>query len=120
MVASMFSRLLVLGLFLICLLPTAGVAQPLTKVPPARGQGAPIPGRFIVTLQERTDPRAVAGEYGVEPEYVYERVLTGFAGRMSEAARSGLLRDARVVRVEVDREARLRQQQSWALDRIDQ
>ena len=120
MVASMFTRLLALGLFLICMPATAAVAQPLTKVPPARGQGAPIPGRFIVTLEDRSDPRRVAGEYGVEPEYVYERVLTGFAGRMSEAARSGLLRDRRVVRVEVDREARLRQQQSWGLDRIDQ
>ena len=116
----MFSRLLALGLLLICMLPTASVGQPLTKVPPARGQGAPIPGRFIITLEDRTDPRQVAGEHGVEPEYVYERVLTGFAGPMSEAARSGLLRDRRVVRVEVDREARLRQQQSWGLDRIDQ
>src|SRR5688572_26458383 len=98
MVASMLFRL---AAFVLLLVPAAAIdvapasaqAEPSIRVPPARGQGRPIPGRFIVTLQDRVDPRQVARENGVEPEFVYTRVLTGFAGRMSEAARSGMLRD---------------------------
>jgi subtilisin family serine protease len=82
-----------------------------------------VPGRFIVTLQEGADARAVAGDHGVAPDYVYTHVLNGFAGSMSEAARSGLLRDARVVRVEQDGIATTQATQTnatWGLDRIDQ
>ena len=82
-------------------------AQPTHRVPVQRGQGRPIPGRFIITLQERTDPHAVIRDNGVEADFVYTRAIIGFAGRMSDAARSGLLRDNRVVRVEQDREALL-------------
>jgi subtilisin family serine protease len=82
-----------------------------------------IPGRFIVTLRERTDPAAVAREYGVKADYVYRHALTGFAGAISDAARAGLLRDARVTRVEQDGIATIVTTQSnatWGLDRIDQ
>lgn len=86
-----------------------------------RRTGRPIPGRFIVTLEPRSDPRAVAAEHGVEADFVYQNVLTGFAGRMSDLARSGLLRDNRVVRVEQDAEAVVTQSaNSWGVDRIDQ
>lgn len=82
-----------------------------------------IPGRFIVTLRDGASPAAVAGDHGVSADYVYSHVLNGFAGSMSEAARSGLLRDARVSRVEPDGIARASTTQSgatWGLDRIDQ
>jgi subtilisin family serine protease len=82
-----------------------------------------IPGRFIVTLQDGADALAVAGDHGVAPDYVYTHVLNGFAGSMSEAARSGLLRDARVQRVEQDGIATTQATQTnatWGLDRIDQ
>lgn len=82
-----------------------------------------IPGRFIVTLRDGASPAAVAGDHGVSPDYVYTEVLNGFAGAMSEAARSGLLRDARVSRVEPDGIARASTTQSnatWGIDRIDQ
>lgn len=82
-----------------------------------------IPGRFIVTLRDGANPGAVAGDHGVSPDYVYTAALNGFAGAMSEAARSGLLRDARVSRVEPDGIARTSTTQSnatWGLDRIDQ
>ena len=82
-----------------------------------------IPGRFIVTLRDGASPAAVAGEHGVKADYVYSHVLNGFAGSMSEAARSGLLRDARVSRVEPDGIARASTTQSgatWGIDRIDQ
>jgi subtilisin family serine protease len=82
-----------------------------------------IPGRFIVTLREGAEPAAVAREHGVAPAFVYRTVLNGFAGAMSDAARQGLLRDARVVRVEPDGIATTQTTQSnatWGLDRIDQ
>jgi subtilisin family serine protease len=83
----------------------------------------PVAGRFIVTLRERTDPAGVARDYGVRPDFVYRHALTGFAGEISEAARAGLLRDARVTRVEPDGIARIVTTQTsatWGLDRIDQ
>lgn len=82
-----------------------------------------IPGRFIVTLRDGASPAAVARDHGVSPDYVYTAALNGFAGAMSDAARSGLLRDARVTRVEPDGIARASTTQSnatWGLDRIDQ
>jgi subtilisin family serine protease len=85
------------------------------------GQG--ISDRFIVTLRDGENPAAVAGEYGVDPVYTYHTVLTGFAGSISAAARDGMLRDARVVRVERDGIVTTQATQSnatWGLDRIDQ
>ncbi len=58
-----------------------------------------------------------------QPQFVYRHALTGFAGSISEAARQGLLRDARVLRVEPDGIATIVTTQSnatWGLDRIDQ
>ena len=80
-------------------------------------------GRFIVTLRERTNPAGVAREHGVRPDYVYTHALTGFAGAISDAARAGLLRDNRVVRVEPDGIATIVSTQTgatWGLDRVDQ
>ena len=79
-----------------------------------------IPGRFIITLRDGVNPSAVAAEHGARPDFVYSRVLNGFAGPVSEAARSGLMRDARVLRIEPDGIARAVATQSWGIDRIDQ
>lgn len=82
-----------------------------------------IPGRFIVTLREGASPAAVAREHGVAPDFVYSTVLNGFAGAMSDAARDGLLNDARVSRVEPDGIATASTTQlnaTWGLDRTDQ
>ena len=85
-----------------------------------------VAGRFIVTLRERTNPAGVAREHGVRPDYVYTHALTGFAGRISDAARQGLLRDNRVVRVEADGIATVvalpttQSGATWGLDRVDQ
>ncbi|MGI8619119.1 MAG: S8 family serine peptidase, partial [Gemmatimonadaceae bacterium] len=95
------------------------------EIPASFSSGASdaIPGRFIVTLRDGSSPAGVAREHGVAPDFVYTAALNGFAGSMSEAARSGLLRDARVSRVEPDGIARASTTQSgatWGLDRIDQ
>ena len=87
------------------------------------GSSAVIPGRFIVTLRDGARPAAVARDHGVAPDFVYTHALNGFAGAMSDAARSGLLRDARVSRVEPDGVAHTTTTQSnatWGLDRTDQ
>ncbi len=95
------------------------------EIPASFSAGASdvIPGRFIVTLRDGASPASVAREHGVAPDFVYTAALNGFAGSISEAARSGLLRDARVSRVEPDGIARASTTQSgatWGIDRIDQ
>ncbi len=93
--------------------------------PAATSLGSPsVAGRFIITLRERTNPATVAREHGVRPDYIYTHALTGFAGRVSDAARQGLLRDNRVVRVEPDGIATIvevvQEKATWGLDRVDQ
>lgn len=88
---------------------------------PLGGRGSGIPGRFVVTLEDRVDPLAVAREHGLQPDLVYTRVLNGFSGSIGEAARSGLLKDRRVVRVEQDQLVYgMIPAKSWGIDRIDQ
>jgi subtilisin family serine protease len=102
---------------------TSGVVE-FNELPSfAASQSGSAPGRFIVTLRDGVSPAAVAREHGVAPEYVYTRVLNGFAGSMADAARDGLLRDARVARVEPDGIAYASTTQTgatWGIDRIDQ
>jgi aqualysin 1 len=83
-----------------------------------------IPGQFIVTLRDGVNPAAVAREHGVTPEFVYTHALNGFAGSISEAARAGLFRDARVSRIEPDgiatTQAVTQTGATWGIARIDQ
>jgi subtilisin family serine protease len=82
-----------------------------------------VPGRFMITLRDDANPAGVASEYGVRPDFIYTHALSGFAGSISDAAREGLLRDARVLRVEPDGIAYAVTTQTgatWGLDRIDQ
>ncbi|HLL47543.1 MAG TPA: protease inhibitor I9 family protein, partial [Longimicrobiaceae bacterium] len=82
-----------------------------------------IPGRFIVTLRDEVDPLPVALEYGVRPSRVYEHVLSGFAGDLSDVLVEALRRDPRVLRVEQDGIVTAVETQNpatWGLDRIDQ
>lgn len=84
-----------------------------------------IPGRFIVTLEPRANPGEVARAHGITPSHTYSMAMNGFAGSISEAARAGLLRDARIVRVDPDRvvaeaDGAVSGTLPWGLDRIDQ
>jgi subtilisin family serine protease len=82
-----------------------------------------IPGRFIVTLRDEVDPLPVALEYGVRPSRVYEHVLSGFAGDLSDVLVEALRADPRVLRVEQDGIVTAVETQNpatWGLDRIDQ
>src|SRR3954467_627499 len=104
--------------------PTAVSSNVESGLPSAQAAGKPnVAGRFIVTLKERTNPAGVAREHGVRPDYVYTHALNGFAGAMSDAARQGLFRDSRVVRVEPDGIATIvatEENATWGLDRVDQ
>jgi len=107
-------------LLMIATVGTQAHAQPTRNEERVRkGQGNPAPGRFIITLEPRADPRQVAAENGIDPEFIYTTVLNGFAGRMSEFARSKLRRDYRVIDIEQDKEAKATAI-SWGQDRIDQ
>ncbi|TVR28318.1 MAG: S8 family peptidase [Balneolaceae bacterium] len=83
-----------------------------------------IPGSFIVTLKPGNNPASVAAEFDIEPTFEYKNVMLGFAGKISDAARDGLLRDSRVVRVERDgvvtTASTVQENATWGLDRIDQ
>jgi len=108
-----------------CAEPTATSGAILVNQGPSyvAGESQVIPGRFIVTLRDGASPAAVARDHGVAPDFVYSHVLNGFAGSMADAARSGLLRDARVLRVEQDGVAYASTTQTgatWGIDRIDQ
>ena len=101
--------------------PEGGMELPAVSASAARV----IPGQFIVTLRDGTDPAAVAHEYRVRPDFVYTHALTGFAGAISDAARHGLLRDGRVRLVEPDGIATIvatetETNATWGLDRVDQ
>jgi subtilisin family serine protease len=105
--------------------PTAVDLESQAGVSGASSARLDVTGRFIVTLREQTNPAGVAREHGIRPDYVYTHALTGFAGRISDAARQGLLRDSRVVRVEPDGIATIvttitQQKATWGLDRSDQ
>jgi len=87
-----------------------------------------IPGEYIVTLSDDADPAVVALEHGIRPQYVYESLLTGFAGPITDAALEVLRLDGRVQMIE--RNARVTTQAAmtetfqsgatWGLDRINQ
>jgi subtilisin family serine protease len=103
--------------------PTNVNAEDEASLSAASSAAPSVAGRFIVTLRERTEPAAVAREYRVQPDYVYTHALNGFAGAISDAARQGLLRDGRVMRVEPDGIATIVATQTgatWGLDRVDQ
>jgi aqualysin 1 len=119
----------VLGVGLALALAGCDALAPTAITPDAAPQlarqvaGDVIPGRFIVTVRAGIDPAAVAGDHGVSPAYLYTRALNGFAGEIRDAARSGLLADGRVLRVEPDRLAFGDGAQTpapWHLDRVDQ
>ena len=78
---------------------------------------------YIVTLEPRVTAEAVARQHGIAIDQVYSHVLNGFSATLSDLARSGLLKDHRVRRIEADAAVRITSEQispPWGLDRIDQ
>ncbi|MEX0891966.1 MAG: S8 family peptidase [Gemmatimonadota bacterium] len=124
----MRSRLLAMLVIPVALTACQDVTKPEAfdaSVPPsaAVADANVIPGQFIVTVRDGSSPSAVARDHGVAPLFTYHTALNGFAGRMSDAARDGLLRDSRVTRVEPDgivTAIGIQENATWGLDRVDQ
>lgn len=115
-----------------CVLTACGDAQLPLSPAGATSSTNPItnsllkPGRtMIVTLRPGVDASSVARDHGVQVDYRYATVLNGFAGLISDAARAGLLRDSRVVRLDLDQDFSVEaggaeSNATWGLDRVDQ
>ena len=91
--------------------------------PTGTPQGGPGTQELIITVEPGTSPAAVANAHGLGADRVFSHVLNGFVGTVSEAARAGLLKDARIVRMEENATITTQQDPgalSWGLDRIDQ
>ncbi len=61
----------------------------------------------IVVLEDAANPSEVARQHRVEPRFVYEHALTGFAASIPEARLRGLENDPRVDYIELDDEVQL-------------
>jgi subtilisin family serine protease len=119
------SALLLFSFVLVACSPPGEATVPLDESVSERAASTVIPGRFIVTVRDGFDPARVASDFGVRPDFTYRAALNGFAGSVAEAARAGLMADARVVRIEPDQtvhawEATTQAEATWGLDRIDQ
>ncbi|HEV2148255.1 MAG TPA: S8 family peptidase, partial [Longimicrobiaceae bacterium] len=83
-----------------------------------------IQDQYIVVLKEGANPRSVAAIAGVEPRYVYEAALNGFAGRLNAGQLNALQRNPNVAYIEQDQVmkavATTQTGATWGLDRIDQ
>src|SRR5688572_17432419 len=98
--------------------PVEPVVQAAPNANAGNSQATPANPSFIVVLRAGENPGAVARAHGVVPTFVYSKALNGFAGSVSELARAGLLRDARVQQVVQDEEATISDVQSgvtWGL-----
>lgn len=109
-----------------CVLATVAVLA--AAVPTASAATASdASARWIVTAQPGVDVRALLAQHarggGVAADHVYDRVLSGFAGRVSADAVNRLRADSRVRGVERDvvvKTVGTQVSPVWGLDRIDQ
>lgn len=62
----------------------------------------PIEGRYIVRLKPGADAQAVARTHGVQPDYVYTRVLNGMAGFVPPGLVQKLANDPNVESITAD------------------
>lgn len=82
-----------------------------------------IPGHYVVVVDWSADAALLAAEYGVQPRYVYEHLLNGFAGAIPDDVVQALSTDPRVLKVSVQQELQAISRQegaTWGLDRVDQ
>jgi subtilisin family serine protease len=96
---------------------------------PANAQqtGEPIPGRYIVVVEDGHDPAAVARREQARDRHVFRSALNGFSATLDAGQVRDLRRSGRVEYVEPDRVVSASGTQTmdssgqpWGLDRIDQ
>ncbi|MFI2411204.1 S8 family peptidase [Streptomyces sp. NPDC018947] len=103
----------------------AGAAAPAEgKVYGANAEGA-VSGSYIVILDEKTDKKELAGEYGGKLQRTYSSAINGFsASGLSETEAKRLAADPAVAKVVQNKKFSISATQdnppSWGLDRIDQ
>ncbi|HEY0603065.1 MAG TPA: S8 family peptidase [Herpetosiphonaceae bacterium] len=91
-----FAALLVAGLIVVGSTLAHGSASAATTADKAE------PRRYIVTLKADANPRSVAAIAGVEPKYVYDAALNGFAADLNQGQLNALRRHTSVVAIEPD------------------
>jgi subtilisin family serine protease len=92
---------------------------PLLSAAPGKG----IPGEYLVVLNDGANPRSVAAVAGVNPRYVYEAALDGFAATLTAGQLNALQHNPNVDYIEQDQMYEAATTQSgatWGIDRIDQ
>lgn len=110
-------RLLSIAVFL----TTAGIAY--AGAEPDRWQGRPIPGQYIVILNEKSEALSREISEGRRGAVMarYDRSMNGFALRMNEAQAAALSRHPHVRLVEQDATVSVFEAAgNWNLDRLDQ
>jgi subtilisin family serine protease len=85
--------------------------------------GDPIPGSYIVVVEDGSDPKAVAKAQKAETKHVYRSAINGFAAELTDEQVAKLRKSDKVAYVEQDRVVTASATQTgatWGLDRIDQ
>src|SRR5687768_15322980 len=77
------------------LTPAAEPAAPAALLATSDGS---IPGHYIVSVDWGTDARLLALDYGIQPRYVYEHLINGFAGPIPSSVVDVLAADPRVLK----------------------
>lgn len=110
----------------LCMAAAPANASPSPGVPVVRAAaGKAVPGQYIVTLKNGASVTAVLSHGGVKTAlHRYDKVLNGFAAKLSAGQLGKIRTDSRVAAIEEDQIATIDTTQvnppSWGLDRIDQ
>ncbi|MFD9728022.1 S8 family peptidase [Streptomyces sp. NPDC059072] len=109
---------------------TASAVAPEPPPAPLLTAADPVPGRYIVTLEEGQDAAKVARELGLKPSFVYTSAMTGFAVPLTADELTTVRGSAGVRSVEEDASVKVPMpaeagearapSNSWGQDRIDQ
>jgi subtilisin family serine protease len=117
MEGSRSPRLLRAAVLALCLLGLTATAA----------SAKPIPGHYIVTVEDGHDPKGLAQQAGADPRYVYRSALNGFAAKLNDGQVNALRHNPHVKAIEEDGVVTAGATQTmdaagqpWGLDRIDQ
>ena len=105
----------------------AGAAAASSLSPLHMARGTAVPNRYLVVLKQDGNPRSVAAITGVQPTYLYESALNGFAAELNAGQLNALRHNPNVAYIEQDQVVSVAATQDmdetgepWGLDRIDQ
>lgn len=121
-------RLLLVGAVAACVggaatLPSLAAPSP-SLVQVTAAQGTPVPGQYIVTLEEGASTDSAAKNVRAAGVRRFDGVLNGFAAKLNGDQIAKLRKDRRVAAIEQDQIVRASTTQRaplpWGLDRIDQ